>query len=572
VTSLAKRLQFAAATLLLFFAFFDDAFAWGDEGHKIVCEIAMRRVSTDTRTEITRLLAADQEFSSFVDACTWADHPRKRAAEHFLNLPRNATGLAGDDCGEASTCVVSAIRQDAQILAAKGSSDSEKLAALKYLGHWVGDVHQPLHVSFRDDRGGNDIRVSGVCGPNLHAVWDIRLHDRSEMPICDEVSAIAACQPLAEIYLAWKQGNTDCGPHLIDELGRPVPNRPRAAYSATGALPGTIAAIAADFLASDEYADLKPSTQDDYRLCLEMLVKKFGPRRWETISAKEAKAWIREKAGSHPSMAHQWYRTCRAVLNKTRLIYDERDHPGYVSQLLNPFDKLNVGLPKARLIVWPHEAITAMVALADERGRPSLGDAMVTMMWLGARRQDWLAWPATIFDTPYLAWDTEKTDAPVTIPWSVVPELRERIEAAKLRRQRATVRGTTFFVDDVGQRPWSANRFHSAFDGLRAELAKRHESFATRYAVKHYPADPMRVPTAWLTMRVLRHTCITALHDAGCVREQIRAITGHTIASINEVLDRYTKLTADQAGAALERRLAHEGAVVGGSVTTLVRR
>ena len=59
-------------------------------------------------------------------------------------------------------------------------------------------------------------------------------------------------------------------------------------------------------------------------------------------------------------------------------------------------------------------------------------------------------------------------------------------------------------------------------------------------------------------MRTLRQTCITALHDAGCVREQIRAITGHTIASINEVLDRYTKLTADQAGAALERRLAHE--------------
>lgn len=72
----------------------------------------------------------------------------------------------------------------------------------------------------------------------------------------------------------------------------------------------------------------------------------------------------------------------------------------------------------------------------------------------------------------------------------------------------------------------------------------------------------MRIPTAWLTMRTLRHACITALHDAGCVREQIRAITGHTIASINEVLDRYTKLTADQAGAALERRLAHQGGTV----------
>ncbi len=62
-------------------------------------------------------------------------------------------------------------------------------------------------------------------------------------------------------------------------------------------------------------------------------------------------------------------------------------------------------------------------------------------------------------------------------------------------------------------------------------------------------------------MRVLPHTCITALHDAGCVREQIRAITGHTIASINEVLDRYTKLTADQAAAALAKRLAHQGDV-----------
>jgi hypothetical protein len=154
----------------------------------------------------------------------------------------------------------------------------------------------------------------------------------------------------------------------------------------------------------------------------------------------------------------------------------------------------------------------------------------------------------------------------------MVPELTARIEAAKLRRNSQAILGTTFFVDDAGQRPWSSNRFHAAFDALRAELAKRHESFATTYAVKHYPGDPMRIPTAWLTMRVLRHTCITALHDAGCVREQIRAITGHTIASINEVLDRYTKLTADQAGAALTKRLAHEGRQIGSTITTLVRR
>lgn len=261
-------------------------------------------------------------------------------------------------------------------------------------------------------------------------------------------------------------------------------------------------------------------------------------------------------------MAHQWYRTCRALLNYTRLIYDDRDHPGYVPAGMNPFDRLKLSLPKAHLLVWPSEAISAAVALADELGRPSLGDAIVTMAWLGVRRQDWLAWPSNIFDTPFLAWDTEKTDAPVTIPWSVIPALRQRIEAAKLRQQGSPLRTTTFFIDDVGQRPWNSNRFFAAFNRLRAELAKRHESFPTKYAVKHYSGDPMRIPTAWLTMRTLRHTCITALHDAGCVREQIRAITGHTIASINEVLDRYTKLTADQAGAALERRLAHEEGTV----------
>jgi S1/P1 Nuclease len=43
---------------------------------------------------------------------------------------------------------------------------------LKFLGHWVGDIHQPLHVSFEDDRGGNIILVTGECGSNLHSAWD----------------------------------------------------------------------------------------------------------------------------------------------------------------------------------------------------------------------------------------------------------------------------------------------------------------------------------------------------------------------------------------------------------------
>lgn len=114
----------------------------------------------------------DSEFRTFSDSCIYPDHPRIRAPEHFLNLPRDSKGLTSDQCPQADAWVLSAILRDFEILRAKEQTDASKLVALKSLGHWVGDIHQPLHVSFLDDRGGNTIRTSGQCPGNLHAVWD----------------------------------------------------------------------------------------------------------------------------------------------------------------------------------------------------------------------------------------------------------------------------------------------------------------------------------------------------------------------------------------------------------------
>ena len=146
-----------------------DCRAWGDEGHKVVCEIAMRLVQPTTRAEIQKLISNDDRFGSFSDACTWPDHPRQRASEHFLNLPRDSDGLHSESCPGASACVVTAIKKDFEVLSSNNASQAEKLASLKFLGHWVGDIHQPLHVSFEDDRGGNSISVTGICGTNLHS-------------------------------------------------------------------------------------------------------------------------------------------------------------------------------------------------------------------------------------------------------------------------------------------------------------------------------------------------------------------------------------------------------------------
>ena len=60
---------------------------------------------------------------------------------------------------------------------------------MKFLCHWVGDLHQPLHVSFEDDRGGNGIATTGgLCNRNLHGVWDTCI---IEQGLGTDVAAIA---------------------------------------------------------------------------------------------------------------------------------------------------------------------------------------------------------------------------------------------------------------------------------------------------------------------------------------------------------------------------------------------
>jgi S1/P1 Nuclease len=119
------------------------------------------------------MIRRDPEFDAFAESCSWPDHPPRRAVEHYVNLPRDAQGFEGDACPVAEECVISAIEKDLAVLSSPIASEQDWLKALRYLGHWIGDVHQPLHVSFQDDRGGNEVGVSGgLCGWDLHAVWD----------------------------------------------------------------------------------------------------------------------------------------------------------------------------------------------------------------------------------------------------------------------------------------------------------------------------------------------------------------------------------------------------------------
>jgi hypothetical protein len=103
---LMAKLAALAAVLLLCSP---PALAWGGLGHETICELAFRELDDTARQRVIALIRQDPEFTSFRASCNWPDRPRQRAAEHFVNLPRDATGLDDDECPLAEECVVSAI-------------------------------------------------------------------------------------------------------------------------------------------------------------------------------------------------------------------------------------------------------------------------------------------------------------------------------------------------------------------------------------------------------------------------------------------------------------------------------
>jgi hypothetical protein len=194
-------------TLILLLGFSSQAAAWGELGHKIVCEIAYRQAGPEARAEIRRLIGEDPEYNFFSDSCIWPDHPKTRKKEHYVNLPRNATSVTTSSCPFGGKCLFGAIASDRKILANKANGDERRLRALKYLGHWIGDLHQPLHVSLVGDSGGNAIGVTGECTFELHATWDYCLVAASVSADVGEAATALISDITPTMKDQWTQGD-----------------------------------------------------------------------------------------------------------------------------------------------------------------------------------------------------------------------------------------------------------------------------------------------------------------------------------------------------------------------------
>lgn len=161
--------------------------AWADGAHEAACQIAFLELRPDTQRRLLDILAEEPEalgLRSFPVSCTWADRDKhvpgsvqsNRRADHFVNLDRGQASIGVASCPLAPSCLMSAIESDLEDL--RSATGAKRRRALMLLSHWIGDLHQPLHLSFQDDRGGNDLNVSGLGCTELHGTWDRCIPER----------------------------------------------------------------------------------------------------------------------------------------------------------------------------------------------------------------------------------------------------------------------------------------------------------------------------------------------------------------------------------------------------------
>jgi hypothetical protein len=152
-----------------------DVWAWGPMGHRIVGEIAQTRLLPEVKTKIRK----NFNIKKLSDVANWADQVRKKRSEgpwHYCNIKESKwTYEKNRDCPDGA-CVIEKIRDFSRALLDEGLSPNKRKEALLYLIHFVGDVHQPLHLGNARDRGGNKVEVTFKGKPtNLHALWDGKL-------------------------------------------------------------------------------------------------------------------------------------------------------------------------------------------------------------------------------------------------------------------------------------------------------------------------------------------------------------------------------------------------------------
>ncbi len=181
---------------------------WSCKGHQTVAAIAEKHLTPEARQMVQKLLSdnpidpklrrwcGNSASDLMVDASTWPDdvrNERKNGPWHYIDIPRGKhKGNLAEYCGTEG-CVTRAIEEQGAILKDKSADPLKRAEAIRYLIHFVGDLHQPLHAINNADNGGNCVPVKYFrheplvnplhperedYSPNLHQIWDTEIVER----------------------------------------------------------------------------------------------------------------------------------------------------------------------------------------------------------------------------------------------------------------------------------------------------------------------------------------------------------------------------------------------------------
>lgn len=168
-----KNILILSCCLFCVFVYSKDSEEWGQTGHRVTAEVAQNHLADNARKEVDRLLNG----RSMAMVSTYGDEIKsersfdKYRPWHYANVPFDKTysEITPNPDGD----IVQAIEHCIAVLKDENSNDEDKAFYLKLLIHFVGDLHQPLHLGLEEDRGANDIRVTWFNeNSNLHRVWD----------------------------------------------------------------------------------------------------------------------------------------------------------------------------------------------------------------------------------------------------------------------------------------------------------------------------------------------------------------------------------------------------------------
>ncbi len=155
---------------------------WGRTGHRVTGEIAQKYLSRKAKKEISKLLDGHELAftSTFSDEIRSDDRFKEFDAWHYVNFPFDST-YESEPKSERGD-IIRGIEKCVSTLKSSNSSKEDKVFYLKMLVHFIGDLHQPLHIGLAEDRGGNRIQVEWFGeGTNLHTVWDTKMIESYNM-------------------------------------------------------------------------------------------------------------------------------------------------------------------------------------------------------------------------------------------------------------------------------------------------------------------------------------------------------------------------------------------------------